>query len=66
MKSKANRQVEREIKTVFKRYGANEYRVDYATSDGRTIKNFTSGSPEFRMQVALTGLNRAIKMSMGE
>jgi hypothetical protein len=66
MKSKANGQITREVQTVFKRYGVKEYRVDYVPSDKRTVMNFTRGLPEFRMQVALMGLDRAIKLSMGE
>jgi hypothetical protein len=66
MKSKANRQIEKEIKAVFRRYGVPEYRVDYIPSDERTIKNFMCGSSPFRMQTALTGLARVLKISMGE
>jgi hypothetical protein len=66
MKSKANRQVEKEIKTVFKRYGVKEYYVDYVPSDERTVNNFGRGAPAFRMQIALAGLSRVLKLSMGE
>ncbi len=66
MKSKAERQIEKEIGTVFRRYGVKEYRVDFVPSDERSIKNFMNGTPSFRMQIALTGLSRAIKLSMGE
>jgi hypothetical protein len=65
MKSKANRQIKREIQTVFKRYGVEEYRVVYA-SDDYTIHNFFKGSTSFAMQTALSALGKAIKISMGE
>jgi hypothetical protein len=65
MKSKSNSQVQKEIKNVFKKYGVKEYRVDFVPSDELTIKNFICGAPPFRMQIALTGLSRALNLSMG-
>jgi hypothetical protein len=66
MKSKSNNQVQKEIKTVFKKYGVTEYRVDFVPSDKLTVKNFFHGAPPFFMQIALTGLARALNLSMGE